>query len=53
MKEARVVRKTRQVVVLECLNCGHEWVPRVVESKECPSCKSRLNPPCRGREARK
>lgn len=27
--------------LLECFHCGYEWTPRVLNVKECPSCKNR------------
>lgn len=27
---------------LTCKRCGYRWVPRTVEPKECPSCKTRF-----------
>ena len=25
---------------LKCLRCGHEWVPRTDDVRQCPRCKS-------------
>jgi Zn finger protein HypA/HybF involved in hydrogenase expression len=25
---------------LKCLRCGHEWVPRTNDVRQCPRCKS-------------
>lgn len=25
---------------LECLRCGHKWVPRTSDIKTCPKCRS-------------
>lgn len=29
-----------QIQELECLRCGHKWVPRVRKVRTCPSCRS-------------
>ena len=29
-----------QQTVLECLRCGHKWIPRIPEVRICASCKS-------------
>jgi Zn finger protein HypA/HybF involved in hydrogenase expression len=29
-----------KVQSLECLKCGHRWIPRQSEVRQCPSCKS-------------
>jgi len=26
---------------LVCQKCGYSWIPRTLEPKECPKCKSR------------
>ncbi len=26
--------------VIECKRCGHKWIPRKVEIRVCPKCKS-------------
>jgi len=35
----RMVAKVR-IPTLTCLRCGHEWVPRMVDVRLCPKCKS-------------
>ena len=25
---------------LKCERCGHQWIPRVEDVRECPKCKS-------------
>lgn len=25
---------------IECKRCGHQWVPRKAEVRQCPQCKS-------------
>ena len=25
----------------ECLKCGHKWVPRTSDPKQCPGCQNR------------
>lgn len=33
--------KTKNVKILECLRCGHEWMPRKKKTpKMCPKCNS-------------
>ncbi|MBT9133111.1 MAG: hypothetical protein DDT33_01642 [Firmicutes bacterium] len=32
--------KTVQVSKLQCLRCGHEWIPRTEIVTVCPKCKS-------------
>jgi len=36
------VTTTRHLKGLECLRCGHRWVPRIstAEVRICPKCKS-------------
>lgn len=29
------------IPVLECLRCGHRWIPRVPGPARCPKCQSR------------
>jgi len=29
-----------QVNYVECMRCKHQWVPRIVEVRMCPACKS-------------
>ena len=29
-----------QIQKLECMRCGHTWVPRKKEVRICPACKS-------------
>ena len=29
------------MVVLECVRCGHRWIPQVKSPKQCPKCRSR------------
>ena len=31
--------KTIEVNVVECPFCSYEWIPRVENPRECPSCK--------------
>lgn len=26
--------------VMTCKRCGHKWLPRVIEIKTCPKCRS-------------
>ena len=32
--------KYKKVKILECLRCGHEWIPRGKKPKQCPKCRS-------------
>ena len=25
---------------LNCKKCGHEWIPKIKEVRQCPNCKS-------------
>jgi len=29
-----------EAMKLECKRCGHKWIPRKVEVRICPKCKS-------------
>ncbi|MBU0959782.1 MAG: hydrogenase maturation nickel metallochaperone HypA [Nanoarchaeota archaeon] len=29
-----------KIQTIKCLRCGHEWVPRKIEIRYCPKCKS-------------
>jgi len=29
-----------RLVKLKCLRCGHEWIPRQEEPRQCPKCGS-------------
>ena len=29
-----------EIPTLDCLKCGHMWIPRVVDPKICPKCGS-------------
>jgi len=29
-----------KIVRVKCQKCGHEWIPRVVDPRSCPSCGS-------------
>lgn len=29
-----------KLTVVRCLNCGHEWLPRVPDPRICPKCGS-------------
>jgi len=28
------------ITILECLRCGHKWVPRKIDVRLCPKCKT-------------
>lgn len=28
------------ILSLRCTRCGHNWIPRTANPKECPACKS-------------
>jgi len=32
--------KLKSLKTLECKKCGHKWVPRRLQIKMCPRCKS-------------
>ena len=29
-----------RLFTLTCKRCGHKWIPRITEVKECPKCQS-------------
>ena len=31
-----------QIPKLKCQKCSHEWIPRKVDVRACPSCQTRL-----------
>ena len=36
-----------------CLHCGHEWVPRIKDVRQCPKCKTaRWDRPKREKKAK-
>ena len=29
-----------EIKKLECLRCGHKWIPRKTDVRQCPKCKT-------------
>ena len=33
-------RTDERVTFIECRRCGHEWIPRKNDVRQCPKCKT-------------
>ncbi len=42
-----------KITKLECKRCGHKWIPKKEEIRQCPKCKSSWWDKKRGKNAKK